>query len=102
RLEKITTTKLVDSKGRLIPTVRAIAISDAEEERESSNVREDEDKLLLALLDNPNRSVAELARACGFFTSSGEPYKSKVPRRLDGSTSYAMTRWFNASANDGF
>jgi hypothetical protein len=82
RVEPITTPKLVDSKGRLIPTVRALAISEAEAEKESSNVRQDEDNLLAALLSNPNRSFAELAIACDFKSKTGQPQKSKVQRRL--------------------
>ena len=31
RLEKVTTPKLVDAKGRMLPTVRAVAISEAEQ-----------------------------------------------------------------------
>jgi hypothetical protein len=82
RVESITTTQLVDSKGRLLPTVRAVPISDAEEKREGRSVRADQDKLLTALLDNADRSVAELARACGFTLANGEPHKSKIQRRL--------------------
>jgi len=84
RIEKITTPKLVDSKGREIPTIHAVAISEAEEEREAGNVQQEEDRLLAELLANPNRSVADLARACGFTLANGEPHKSKLHRRLSG------------------
>jgi len=84
RIEKITTPKLVDSKGREIPTIHAVAISEAEEEREAGNVQQEEDRLLSELLANPNRSVADLARACGFTLANGEPHKSKLHRRLSG------------------
>jgi hypothetical protein len=60
-----------------------VPISDAEEERESRSVRHDEDRLLRALLDNPDRPLADLARACGFTLASGGPHKSKVVRRLE-------------------
>jgi hypothetical protein len=83
RIEKITTTKLVDSKGRLLPTVRAVAISEEEEAERAQSVRADEDRLLLALHENADRSWSDLARACGFMLASGEPHKSKLKRTAD-------------------
>ena len=83
RIEKITTTKLVDSKGRLLPTVRAVHISEEEEAARAQTVRADEDRLLLALLEDADRSWSDLARACGWLLPDGEPYKSKVKRTAD-------------------
>jgi hypothetical protein len=86
RVETVTTTRLMDQKGRLIPTVKAVWISDAETERETEHARSDEDVLLRALLI-PDQSIADLAKACNWLTSSGDPYKSKVQRvlkRLEG------------------
>jgi hypothetical protein len=79
RLEKITTTALADSKGRLIPTVRAVPVTDQEEETQAHFARSDEDELLIAMLE-PGQSVAELAKACGWASDKGTPYKSKVHR----------------------
>jgi hypothetical protein len=79
RLETVTTTRLTDRKGRLMPTVRAVWISDAENERETEDARGDEDTLLRAML-LPGQSIADLATACGWRTSSGDPHKSKVHR----------------------
>jgi AAA domain-containing protein len=81
RLETVTTTRLMDKKGRLIPTVRAVWISNAETERETEHARGDEDTLLQTMLI-PGQSIADLAIACNWLTSSGEPYKSKVQRVL--------------------
>jgi hypothetical protein len=81
RLETVTTTRLMDKKGRLIPTVRAAWMSDAETERETEHARSDEDTLLSAMLI-PGRSIADLATACGWVTSKGEPHKSKVDRTM--------------------
>jgi len=78
RLEKITTTNLVDSKQRLIPTVHAVAISGQEEEEQEASAERDEDLLLAQV--NGKRSVADLARACGWILPSGDPHKSKVDR----------------------
>jgi hypothetical protein len=83
RIEKITTTKLIDKKGRLIPTVQAVAISQIEEEKQTRSARDDEDRLLAAMAKDSDRSVAELARACGWFFKDGEPYKSKAQRVID-------------------
>jgi hypothetical protein len=83
RLEKITTPKLVDAKGRLIPTVRAAPISEHEEEATSQRAREDEDRLLVAMRGNADRSIADLARACGWTLQSGEPAKSRVHRLIE-------------------
>jgi hypothetical protein len=80
RLETVTTTRLMDKKGRLIPTVRAVWISDAETERATEDARSDEDSLLKAMLI-PGKSIAQLATACGWLTK-GEPHKSKVDRTM--------------------
>jgi hypothetical protein len=79
RLEKIKTEKLADKKGRLIPTVRAVPISQSEEESEAHYARSDEDRLLVAMLES-GRSVAKLAIACGWTLQTGDPHKSKVHR----------------------
>jgi hypothetical protein len=79
RLETVTSTRLTDRKGRLMPTVRAVWISDAETARETEDARSDEDILLRAML-LPGQSIADLANACGWRTSSGDPHKSKVHR----------------------
>jgi hypothetical protein len=83
RLDKITTTTLTDKKGRLLPTVRAVLISESEQAREAWLARTDEDVLLAALFKNADRSIADFARDCGWFFQGGEPAKSKVQRVLD-------------------
>jgi hypothetical protein len=82
KLEKITTPKLVDSKGRELPTVQAVAISEREEAEQEASAEGEEDKLMAELYSNPNRSVADLARACGWLLANGEPHKSKIDRVL--------------------
>lgn len=83
KLEKITTTKLQDTKGRLLPTVRAVPIGEVEEKSREDETRSDEDRLLIALLHNSNRSWADLARALKWTLANGEPYRSRVQRTLD-------------------
>jgi hypothetical protein len=80
RLDKITAPTLLDSKGRMLPTVRAVAIGEQEEAKRAHDVRRDEDTLLLALLENADRSHRDLARVCKFTLANGEPYVSKVQR----------------------
>src|SRR5262249_33636599 len=80
KLEKITTNNLVDSKGRLTPTVHAIAITGQEEEEQAASAEHDEDELLTALENKKALSIADLARACGWLLTNGEPHKSKVDR----------------------
>jgi AAA domain len=84
RIERIASTDLTDSKGRLIPTVKAVVISEHEEAAEKQDARDDENKLLVALVANPDHSIADLARDCGWISQgTGEPYKSKVHRTLE-------------------
>lgn len=83
KLEKITTPRLVDSKGRMIPTVRAVPIGESEETAQTKTTQNDEDRLLVALLHDANRSLAELARALGWMFSDGEPAKSRVQRTME-------------------
>jgi hypothetical protein len=83
RLEKVTVEELKDSKGRVIPTVRAVAISEDEEAREVEASRADEDKVLVARLKGErSMSIADLARELDWFLADGRPYKSKVQRAL--------------------
>jgi hypothetical protein len=80
RLEKITCDALVDTKGRRIPTVRAVPMSESDSERAAHAARADEDRLLHELTIDPNRSIAQLANACGWKLHNGDPHKSKVDR----------------------
>jgi hypothetical protein len=71
RLEKITTTRLVDAKGRLLPTVRAVPISEAEEATQAQHVRRDEDRVLAPCSPNPiDRSPTSLAHASGSYRTA--------------------------------
>ena len=54
--------------------------SEAEEADVEQAHCNDEERLLTALMQNPHRPLAELAVACGFVLSNGEPAKMKVRR----------------------
>jgi hypothetical protein len=51
RLDKVLVDALKDSRGRMIPTVRAVVINEDEEELEAQASRIDEDQVLLARLE---------------------------------------------------
>jgi hypothetical protein len=65
-----------------MPTVRAVAISEHEEEAETRSTVDDENHLLLALKVDPDRSIGDIARACSWTLQNGEPHKSNVHRLL--------------------
>ena len=85
-LEPIRTPKLVDSKGRELPTVRAKVISQSEEERTELAAREDEDRVLAARLrvaEADALSFAAAAKMIGWTYADGTPAKSRVQRVVD-------------------
>ena len=98
RIEQITTTELMDSKGRLIPTVKLVLVSEHEEAAQKQKTRNEEDQLLAAVAEIPISSMAQLARACGWLWQNGEPAKSKVERVLkrlkaEKLVKYSRGRW---------
>jgi AAA domain len=83
KLESVLTEKLRDTKGRLISTVRAVAITQREEDQRVSQAEDDEDRVLAAMLAMPadvGGSFAAWAQDIGWVTSDGESYKKKVER----------------------
>jgi hypothetical protein len=82
RLETITCPQLVDSKRRPLPTVRAVTLTEADETAEVEQARKDEDALMAVMTTTASMSIAEMARAVGWVSSTGEPKKSKVQRTL--------------------
>jgi hypothetical protein len=83
RLDKITCPKLVDKTGKLIPTVHAVAISDAEIEVQQDRSLADEDHALTILLADPGVSIATIADRCGWRFATGEPAKSRAQKALE-------------------
>ncbi len=81
-IETVTSPNLKDSKGRLIPSVVARALSDRERTQAEVNSGSDEDALLLAVAANQRASFAGLAVALGWISSKGEN-KAKVKRCAD-------------------
>jgi hypothetical protein len=85
RMSTVTTTRVVDAKGRLLPTVMASIVTDAEAEENEAKAAFQENKLLAAMLAEPNGSFAAWAKHCGWMTQAlpgeeAQPYKSLVHR----------------------
>jgi hypothetical protein len=91
RLERVTCEALIDTKGRMSPTVRAVAITDTDKDDLARTVRSAEDTMLVAILEQP-RPIAALAAACDWVSSSGEPQKSKAHRILKGLEKSGLVR----------
>jgi hypothetical protein len=75
--------RLKDAKGRLIPTVIAEYLTEADQQQIQRTERSDEDKLLLVIKANGRASLADHARMCEWFTKPGEPNKMKVKRTAE-------------------
>jgi hypothetical protein len=87
KLEPIKSDKLLDQKGRQISTVRAVPISQREEEQHDYKAEEDEDRVLAAMLNMPAEhggSFANWANDLGWTSETGEAYKKKVERLVTG------------------
>ena len=83
RLDKFTTATLVDAKGRPLPTVRAVHVSQSDEDRQAQRARDDEDRVLARLLAFPDISMAEIAIGLGWTFKGGEAARSRVQRAID-------------------
>jgi hypothetical protein len=83
-LRTVTHERLKDSKGRLVPTVVASALSEQGREDFARAQRSREDELLVALLGPINRKATqiELARRLGWKMRNGDPYHVLVQRIL--------------------
>jgi AAA domain-containing protein/bifunctional DNA primase/polymerase-like protein len=83
QLHTVTTDQLKDSKGRLIPSVVALPLSEDERGEADANSRRDEDNLLVTINGGGRRSMADLALVLGWLTNNGKPYKARVQRAAD-------------------
>ena len=82
KLETIRTTRLTDSKGRLLPTVRAVAVSTGEEDSQVGRLLEDENRVLVQMMFVPGQSFADVARSIGWLNDTDEPLKARVQRAI--------------------
>ena len=81
-LKTVTHERLIDSKGRLIPTVISAYISDNEKEEIAAQKLSDENVVLNLIATNPKVSKANIAATLGWTLHSGEPHKTKAVRCL--------------------
>jgi hypothetical protein len=81
-LQPGTSDKLKTSKGRLIPTVTAEPISDAERDVMNKTADTEKSELLSLMKERPGLSLAVMATELGWFYSGGKPNRSKVHRAL--------------------
>jgi hypothetical protein len=92
RMETFRTPKLMDTRGNQLPTVRAVPITEQEEKARQENALEDDDTVMIAMLSQPEASIADLCKACGWVSPSADgkepqPQKStmhRVLKRLEG------------------
>jgi len=87
QIDVVTADKLRDQKGRLIPTVVAKTISEAEHSAIVKRFRSEEDAMVLLLNEGGDLSVSQMAERLQWSLktgkSLGEPHKSKVFRVLE-------------------
>jgi hypothetical protein len=82
-LHTVTTDRLRDSKGRLIPSVVATPLSEKERSEADVNSRKDEDAILMEIDHGEHRSLNELAANLEWLTRDGKPNKSRAQKVVD-------------------
>lgn len=85
-LKRIDSETVKDSKGRRMPSIMAVPMSEAEIEIQKTSIRSDEDNLLETMFLNPRESQSMWAELSGWTwvdkDGKRKPYKSKVNRVL--------------------
>jgi hypothetical protein len=82
-LKQVNCPRLIDRKGRQLPTVIAQYISEDEYSRKLVENASDQDKVMILILSRKgNISVADIARINQWVTPMGAPLKSKVARLI--------------------
>ena len=83
KLESQTVDTVKDSKGRLMPSVVALPVSDADAQAHLKQTIRDEDSVLVAMLNDPAASMSQIALSLGWVTTkTSQPRKSKVERAM--------------------
>jgi hypothetical protein len=83
QLDTVTHQRLIDTKGRLVPTVIARVLSDEARREMSKNNRLAENEILQSLDSDPKLSDRERAKALGWLMRDNvTPYQMKVVRAL--------------------
>jgi hypothetical protein len=86
-LDVVTSEKVKDAKGRLMPTAIARPLSEHDHDRKLAESYQEDEDLLLAVECNDGASLKDMAIACNWYASTGrakgQPYKVKVQRKLE-------------------
>jgi hypothetical protein len=83
RMEPKTVDSVVDSKGRLMPSVIAIPITDEMAQQELAKAIRDEEAVLVSMLNDPSLSMAQIATELGWLSAkTSMPQKSKVEKAI--------------------
>ena len=82
QLKTVTHERLKDSRGRLLRTVVARHLSEADQQGIAASARVDEDELLSLIGRTPHLSLADYAKALGWLFANGTPNKPKVQRAV--------------------
>ena len=83
KLETIRTSKLIDARGRQLPTVRAVTVTQSEEDTQQKRTEDDEDRVLADILAHPDASFSEIAERAGWVNDKGEALKKRVHRAVE-------------------
>jgi uncharacterized membrane protein len=93
----LTTKKIADSKGRLIPTVMAKALSDQEHRERERSLHKDEDRMLIAMRKDENASIADIVKATNLKGGKSKAWrimqkleKDKLVKKVRGK--YSLTK----------
>jgi hypothetical protein len=85
-LQRVMADCLKDSKGRPIPTVMAVPLSESAHAKIQAQARADEDAVLLIVLDSePSETLthAVIATRCGWLDSDGKPQRYRARNAIN-------------------
>ena len=80
RLQTVDLDGVVDHKGRPLRSVVAFRVTDQQQDASASQRREEENRLLYAMLTVPSDSLNGWASACGWLDAAGKPQRWKAER----------------------
>jgi AAA domain len=82
RLTTVITPELVDTKGRVLPTVLAQVVTEAEARANELNAVDQEDRLLSVMMKRPGATLEKWAQDCSWFVAGdlAKPNKSRAQR----------------------
>jgi hypothetical protein len=80
QLKSVTHERLKDAKGRLIPTVMAMPLSEEGLRNISAKNRDDEDRVLISIANHPRLTQRDRAIQLGWQMNNGDPYQMRVKR----------------------